>query len=168
LKLALVSGEINELVLDREESKKIVKSDEQRRRTMLKLQDDYARLMLRLVLGLLMLFHGQAKLVNGIEGIVGLVQGLSLPGFLAYLVFLGEVIAPIFLIVGVWTRVAAFLIAGNLVVAVLLVHTSEFFTRADSGAWALELQAFYFFTACAIMILGAGRYSVGGSHGRWN
>jgi putative oxidoreductase len=132
------------------------------------LKDDYGKLTLRLMLGILMLFHGQAKLLNGIAGIVGRIEALSLPGFLAYFVFLGEVIAPLFLIVGVWTRIAAFLVAGNLVVAILLVHLGDILTRSDNGAWGIELQAFYFFTACAIVMLGAGKYSVGGANGRWN
>lgn len=131
-------------------------------------RDDYGKLLLRLMVGILILFHGQAKLVNGIGGIVMQVQELGLPGALAYLVYLGEVVAPIFLIVGYWTRVAAFLIAGNMVVAVLLVHTGEFFTRTQTGAWAVELQAFYFLSAIAILVFGAGRLSLGGAHGRLN
>jgi putative oxidoreductase len=37
-----------------------------------------------------------------------------------------------------------------------------------TGGWALELQGFYFFTALAVALLGAGRYSMGGISGRWN
>jgi putative oxidoreductase len=56
----------------------------------------------------------------------------------------------------------------NMVVAILLVHVSQFFTLGNAGGWALELQAMYLMTALAIVLLGAGRYSVGGSSGRWN
>lgn len=130
--------------------------------------DDHGKLGLRLMLGVLILFHGQSKLVNGIDGIVARISGLGLPGFLAYLVFLGEVVAPLCLIVGVWTRAAALVIVGNMVVAVLLVHTGDIFTRTGTGAWGVELQAFYLFTAVIIMLLGAGRFSVAGTGGRWN
>ena len=59
-------------------------------------------------------------------------------------------------------------IAINMIVAVLLVHTAQFFTMTKSGGWALELQGFYFASAIAVALLGAGRYSVGGITGKWN
>lgn len=82
--------------------------------------------------------------------------------------YVGEVIAPLLILVGVWTRLAALLVAGNMVVSVLLVHTKEFFTMTQSGGWALELQGRYFFAAIALALLGAGRYSLGGRAGKWN
>jgi putative oxidoreductase len=36
------------------------------------------------------------------------------------------------------------------------------------GGYALELEAIYLFAAVAVALLGAGRYSVSGAHGRWN
>ena len=55
-----------------------------------------------------------------------------------------------------------------MIVAVLLVHTSEVFTVNSSGGYGLELQAMYLFSAIAVALLGAGRYSLGGIDGRWN
>jgi putative oxidoreductase len=55
-----------------------------------------------------------------------------------------------------------------MVVALLLVHTSQFFTVNETGGWALELQAMYLGGAIVVALLGAGRYSVGGAAGRWN
>jgi putative oxidoreductase len=37
-----------------------------------------------------------------------------------------------------------------------------------TGGWALELQGFFFFTAVAVALLGAGSYSIGGRSGKWN
>lgn len=131
--------------------------------------DDHGKLCLRLMLGVLMLLHGQAKLVNGIDAsIVPLITGIGLPAFLAYLVFVGEVIAPLFVIAGFWTRAAAALVAINMIVAILLVFSDQLFTRASGGGWTIELQAFYLFSAIIVMLLGAGRFSAGGSDGRWN
>jgi putative oxidoreductase len=56
----------------------------------------------------------------------------------------------------------------NMIVALLLVHTSQFFTVNDTGGWALELQGMYLGGAIVVALLGAGRYSVGGLAGRWN
>jgi putative oxidoreductase len=39
---------------------------------------------------------------------------------------------------------------------------------AKTGGWQLELQAFYLLGGIAIMLLGAGRFSVSGTGGKWN
>src|SRR5690349_14628859 len=129
---------------------------------------DTGKLILRLALGLLILFHGVSKVMNGIDPILAGVTNAGLPRAFGYLVYVGEVVAPILVIIGFLTRPAALVIAINMIVAVYLVHTSQFFTLAKTGGWALELQGMYFFTAVAIALLGAGRYSVGGTANRWN
>ncbi|MCF6754735.1 DoxX family protein [Pseudomonas stutzeri] len=130
--------------------------------------EDTGKLILRLALGVLMLLHGMSKLVNGVDGIVGMVTGLGLPAAVAYGVYLGEVIGPLLVIVGLYTRAGALLIAGNMLFALLLAHRAELFTLAPSGGWALELQAMFLFGAVAVLLLGAGRFSVGGTSGRFN
>ncbi len=132
------------------------------------MSDQVARLLLRLLLGLLLLFHGISKLAHGLGPIPGLLSQHGMPAFVAYGVFLGEVLAPVLMILGWWTRLGAVLVVGNMVFALGLVHTKQFFTLSPTGGWALELQAFYFFVAIAILLLGAGRYSLGGAGGRWN
>jgi putative oxidoreductase len=129
---------------------------------------DGAKLILRLTLGLLILFHGVSKILHGVGPITGMVAGHGLPPAVGYLVYVGEVVAPLMLVFGIWTRLAALVVLINMVVAILLVHVSQFFTLGNAGGWALELQAMYLMTALAIVLLGAGRYSVGGSSGRWN
>jgi putative oxidoreductase len=129
---------------------------------------DTGKLVLRLVLGILILLHGISKVMNGLGPIPGVVEKAGLPQAFAYLVYIGEVLAPILLIIGFWTRLAALIVAINMVFAVYLVHTSQLFTLSKQGGWALELQGMYFFTAIAIALLGAGRFSVGGAGGRLN
>jgi len=118
--------------------------------------------------GLLLLFHGVAKLVGGIGGISAALTQAGMPGALGYLVYIGEVLAPLLLIVGVWTRVAAFVVVINMVVAVALAHVGQLLSLDQTGGYALELQAFYLFSALVIALIGAGRYSMGGERGRWN
>lgn len=130
--------------------------------------DDLGKLLLRVVLAVLLLFHGVSKLVGGVGFITGMLEQMGLPAAFGYLVYVGEVIAPLLILLGVWTRPAALVVAGNMVVAVLLVHTAEFFTMSKTGGWALELQGMFFFAALAVALLGAGRYSVGGRAGKWN
>lgn len=130
--------------------------------------DDLGKLVLRLALGVLILFHGVAKILGGTAGIAGMAAKVGLPQYVAYGVYIGEVLAPILLIVGLWTRPAAFVIVINMVVAVWLAHTGDLTKLAPTGGWALELQGMFLFTAFAVMFLGAGRFSVGGNYGRWN
>ena len=129
---------------------------------------DAGRLLLRVVLGVLILLHGIAKLKGGPDFIVGTVVKAGLPAAFGYFVYVGEVLAPLLLIAGLWTRAAAGIVAINMVVAVLLVHMSQLFTLSKTGGWALELQGMFFFTAVAVALLGAGRYSIGGANGKWN
>lgn len=92
----------------------------------------------------------------------------GLPGVLGYAVYVSEVMAPVMLILGFWARVGALIIAINMIVVLALVHLSQLAALADTGGWALELQGMYLGSALAIALLGAGRFSLGGSHGRWN
>lgn len=129
---------------------------------------DTGRLILRTALAVLILFHGVAKIQNGIDPIIGMIVKTGLPSAIAYLVYTGEVLAPVLVLVGVWTRPAALVIAINMIVAVLLVHTSQFLTLSQTGGWALELQGLYFACALTVALLGAGRFSIGGAAGKWN
>lgn len=129
---------------------------------------DTAKLVLRVVLGVLVLFHGVAKITGGNGFVTGALAKAGLPTELGLLVYVGEVVAPLLLIVGLWTRAAALVVVVNLIVALLLAHSDQFFGLAKTGGYALELQAMYLFTAIAVMLLGAGRMSIAGLRGRWN
>lgn len=121
---------------------------------------DFGRLLLRLTFGILVLFHGVAKVSHGVDWISGLLEAKGLPGFIAYGVFIGEIIAPLFIIVGWCTRPAAFVFSFNILVATLLVGMNKFFTITNVGAWGLENEALYFLGGLCIMFLGAGKYSL--------
>ena len=122
--------------------------------------DDAGKLLLRLTLGVLFLLHGIAKITGGIAGIEKMVVGAGLPGFFAYGVFIGEVLAPILLILGFYSRVSAVVIAINMVVAIALAHAKDLFVIGPQGGWALELQGMFLFTAIALVLTGPGRFSI--------
>lgn len=131
--------------------------------------DDLGKLVLRLVLGILILLHGLSKLDGGVGWIVGILDARGLPGFVAYGVYIGEVLAPILLILGIWARLGGIIVAINMLFAFGLVHMQgPLFTLGKSGGWALELQGMYLFAGIAVALLGAGAYSLGGRNGRWN
>jgi putative oxidoreductase len=130
--------------------------------------DDAGKLVLRVVLAILILFHGVSKVIGGVGFITGMVAKAGLPAAFGYLVYIGEVVAPILILIGLFTRVAALIVVVNMIVALLLVHTKQFFSLSETGGWALELQGMYLASGVALALLGAGRYSIGGIGGRWN
>lgn len=121
---------------------------------------DIGKLVLRVSLSLMLLLHGIAKLDHGVAWIAAALQGMGLPGFFAYGVFVGEIIAPLMVLVGYQMRIGAMLIVGNMFVALILAHRGEFFSLNATGGWAIELQAFYLFVALALFFLGPGKYAL--------
>ena len=126
------------------------------------LHDDIARLLLRVTLGGLMLFHGVSKLGDGgsLSWIGRQLSDLGLPPLLSYGVYVGELIAPLMVLAGVFSRVGGLLIAVTMLFAVVLVHRPELLALNENGGYALELQAFYLFGAAAVALLGSGRFAV--------
>jgi putative oxidoreductase len=129
---------------------------------------DIGKLGLRVTLSILILFHGISKVIGGAGFITGLVAKVGLPPALGYLVYVGEVLAPILILLGIWARAGALVIAANMIVAILLAHTGDIFKISQTGGWALELQGMFLAAAIAVSLLGAGRYSIQGKQDRWN
>ena len=119
--------------------------------------EDWGKLVLRISIAGLLLFHGIAKIVGGITGIAGMLQRVGLPGFVAYGVYVGEVIAPIMILLGFYARPAAIVCAFNMIVAILLAHSGDILKLGGHGEWAIELPMLYLLGAIAIALLGAGR-----------
>lgn len=119
-------------------------------------------LVLRLTVGCLMLFHGVAKVMHpgALDFIGGTLSNVGLPSFIAYGVYIGEVIAPLLLIAGIFSRYAAVVIIINMAFAILLAHTGDIFALTEHGGWRIELQAFYLLTALAIVHMGSGRLAI--------
>ncbi len=124
--------------------------------------DAVGKLILRLTLGALMLFHGVQKILHpgSLDFIGGMLSSSGLPQFLSYGVYVGEVVAPLMIILGVHSRIGGLLIVLNMIFAIFLAHGGDLFSLTEHGGWRLELQGFYLFTAVAIVFLGSGRIAV--------
>ncbi|WP_454909409.1 DoxX family protein [Variovorax gossypii] len=122
--------------------------------------DDTGKFILRVSLGVLILLHGIAKLQGGVGSISGMLAQHGLPGALAYLVYIGEVVAPVLLIIGLYTRPAAWIVAINMLVALALVHMKDLTAFGKHGGWALELQGMFLFAALALAFMGGGRFAL--------
>lgn len=121
--------------------------------------DNSGRLVLRLTVGILMLFHGVAKILHpgSVDFIGSKLVDVGLPEALAWGVYVGEIVAPLMLILGIFSRVGGLIIAVNMMFAILLVHTGDVFSLTEHGGWRLELQGFYLFGAIAVALLGSGK-----------
>ena len=122
--------------------------------------EDIGKLVLRLTLGILLIMHGVAKILGGVGGIAGMLQNIGLPGFFAYGVYIGEVLAPLLVILGLYARIGALIIVVNMLAALYLAHLGDIFLLGQGGGWKLELQGFFLFTALAVALIGPGRFSV--------
>jgi putative oxidoreductase len=124
------------------------------------MNESTGKLILRLTLGLLILLHGISKLANGIDALDGMLAAAGLPVFFKYGVYVGEVLAPLAVIAGFYSRIGAWLIAVNMLFALGLAHGAELFAvDPESGGMALETQYLFFFSAIALALIGPGRYA---------
>ena len=114
--------------------------------------EDLGRLLLRVVVAGLMLFHGVDKPLHG-PGVVRTdLVAHGLPGILA----------------GAWTRLWAIVYTLSVAFATLLVHRGDFLHLAPTGAWAAELWVFYITTPVVVALLGPGRYALRPGNGAWD
>jgi putative oxidoreductase len=124
------------------------------------LHESAGKLILRIVLGFAILLHGIHKLSGGVDWLDGMLANEGLPAFFKYGVYIGEVIAPLLVIAGWYSRIGAWLIAVNMLFAFGLVHGGQLFAiDPQSGGLGLEKQYMFFFVAIALGLLGPGRYA---------
>jgi putative oxidoreductase len=126
------------------------------------MREDLGRLILRLAVGGLLLLHGIAKITHGIGFLYPMLEAKGLPSVIAYGVYVGEVLAPLLVILGILTRVGGILIFINMAMAIFLAGMGQLGELNQVGGWAVELPVLYMLGGLAIFFLGAGKYSIGG------
>jgi len=124
--------------------------------------------LLRLGLGLVMFAHGAQKVLGwfggpGFNGAMGMFEHMGIPGFFAFLAIAAEFLGGLGLILGFLTRIAAFGVMMNMLVAILKVHGTNGFFMNWTGKQAGEGFDYHLLTiamALAVIIGGAGAFSV--------
>lgn len=124
------------------------------------MSENIGKLLLRLMLGGMMLFHGIDKALHGIGFIKKLIISQGLPELLAYGVYVGEILAPIFIIIGWKSRLWGGIIAVNMLMAIYLTQLSSVLKLGSHGAWAVEGPMFYLLSALVLTLIGSGRYAI--------
>ena len=123
--------------------------------------EDLTKLILRLSLGFMMLSHGMGKFApQSIEFISTKLTAVNLPAELVYGVYLGEIVAPVLVIIGLFTRLGGWIMVVNMLFAIGLVHMSDIFALTERGAWAIETQALFLVVSLAVAVFGSGKYAV--------
>src|SRR5437899_10646752 len=137
-------------------------------RKLITTDDNPATLILRLVLGVVFFAHGAQKMLGwfggpGFSGSMGLFTGyLHIPAPLAFLAIAAEFFGGLGLILGFLTRIAAFGIAMNMVVAIAMVHSSFGFFMNSTGSQKVEgfeYQLRVLAIIAFLMMRGAGAVS---------
>ncbi|MDR2123303.1 MAG: DoxX family protein [Flavobacteriaceae bacterium] len=124
------------------------------------LNPDLGKLLLRISVGGLMIPHGIAKLIHGHDFIRVMLAKKGLPEFIWLGVPIGEIVAPICILLGVFTRISSLLVAFTMIMTIFLVHQLGTFHITDKGGLGAELNLFYLLTSLALFFLGSGKYSV--------
>lgn len=119
---------------------------------------DFGKFLLRLGVGGLMILHGIHKLIHGHDFIINQLSAKGLPTWLWLGVPVGEVVAPLLLILGVATRASATVIAFTMFMSIFLVKgMAGFGIDPGSGGLNAELNILYFVSALAIAFIGPGK-----------
>jgi putative oxidoreductase len=138
-------------------------------RKIFKTEDDTAVLLLRLLLGIVFFPHGMQKALGwfGGPGFNGTMEAftvkMGIPAFFAFLAILAEAAGSLGLITGFLTRIAAFGITCNMVVAVAMIHWKNGFFMNWFGKQQGEGFEYHILVVAitlALMIKGGGRWSV--------
>ncbi|MFA6760595.1 MAG: DoxX family protein [Sulfuricurvum sp.] len=122
--------------------------------------NDITKLIMRLGVGILMLFHGAHKIIHGIAPIKQMVVSRGLPEVFAYGVYVGEVAMPILIILGVYARVAAGVMAVNMIFAIFLAYWGSLLTLTPQGGVVFELAFIYLLVSIAISVYGSGKFAI--------
>jgi putative oxidoreductase len=136
---------------------------------LLSTKDDIALMIVRIGLGVVFFPHGMQKLLglyggHGFSGTLGFfTDNLHIPVLFAVLAILAEGLGSLGLITGLFTRIAAFGITVNMIVAVYMMHWQNgFFMNwfGNQKGEGYEYHLLVIAMGIALMIAGGGKWSV--------
>ncbi|USD24728.1 DoxX family protein [Flagellimonas marinaquae] len=130
----------------------------------MKRNKNVAILLFRVSIPFTMLIYGIDKITNGTGFIGSLLDAYNLPSFFVYGVFIGEIVAPLMLVLGYRSRLAGLLLAFNCLLAILMAQIQHIFTLNQYGGWTLDLLFIYLVAGVAFYFSGAGEHAISTSH----
>lgn len=119
----------------------------------------YAALILRVSLGTVLIAHGLLKvLVFTIPGTVGFFESIGIPGWMAYLVIMGELGGGVLLILGIYTSQISLAILPILLGASYVHIGNGWMFSNENGGW--EYPVFLCITSVTVYLLGSGAFAM--------
>lgn len=120
---------------------------------------DYAAFVLRVTSGVLFIAHGLLKVnVFTIAGTVAFFESLGLPGFLAYLTILAELVGGAALVLGIAPRLASLALIPVLLGATWVHSGNGWLFSGQGGGW--EFPLFWAVIQLVIALLGRGAFAL--------
>ncbi|MBQ7270332.1 MAG: DoxX family protein [Campylobacter sp.] len=120
---------------------------------------NFGLLVVRLALGVCLFMHGVAKIMNGISGVKSMLVAKNIPEFVAYGVYLGEIVAPVMIILGLFCRIGALLVLG--LCGIILYAAYPDLTAMNShGGFTAEILYLYIGISLCILACGSGKFAV--------
>lgn len=133
----------------------------------MKTKQDLGLFLLRITLSATMLVYGISKIISGVSQIETMLDSYGFPTFLSYGVYVGEIVAPLLIIIGFRTKLAGLVFAINCLVAILMVQLPYFFSINEYGGWSLGLIFIYFMFGIGMCFTGAGKYALS-TNSKWD
>ena len=122
---------------------------------------DLGILFARLGLGICLFMHGFAKILHGIDGVKGILAKAGLPEIMAYGSYVGEVIAPIMIILGIFSRIGALLVICTSLTIMYAYHgLRNLLELTNVGGFKAEILYLYIALSLCIIFNGSGKYAI--------
>lgn len=123
---------------------------------------DLGKLMTRICVAGMMLPHGITKLPFfwGLGGAEATLVKSNLPAGLALCAYIGEIVAPLMILLGWRTRIGSLFVIVTMIFAIFLTSGANLFGLDNFGGFLGEKQLMYIFASLSILFLGAGKYSI--------
>jgi len=105
--------------------------------------------------------HGFAKILHGIGGVKSILTKAGLPEIVAYGSYIGEVVAPIMIILGIFSRIGALLTIGTSLMIMYAYHGLGNLPKLTNvGGFKAEILYLYIALSLCVIFSGSGRYAI--------
>lgn len=122
---------------------------------------DLGILFVRLGLDICLFMHGFAKILHGVGGVKGILAKAGLPEIIAYSSYIGEVVALIMIILGIFSRIGALLITGTSLTIMCAYHgLGNLLELTNVGGFKAEILYLYIALLLCIIFNGSGKYAI--------
>ena len=122
---------------------------------------DLGILFVRLGLDICLFMHGFAKILHGVGGVKGILAKAGLPEIIAYSSYIGEVVALIMIILGIFSRIGALLITGTSLTIMCAYHgLGNLLELTNVGGFKAEILYLYIALSLCIIFNGSGKYAI--------